>query len=258
MDPLPVEEPGAALRHAGIDATALPTDGVLIAEIAGRDSVAATVEVARARRSTLVLPTAAHTGTEYGDFHAPHHAAARLREILLPTGTTVLPLVHLASPALWAALNGRYASVIAERFGIFSPCLACHLYMHLCRVPLAWSLGDAAVVAGERDTHDGKVKLSQLPLGIDAATRVLARARIQLLEPLRFKWSAGGEQLCCVHSGNYRGLDGAVAYDELAYARYVHGFLEPAGRAVVDAWRTDAAPDYADLVAGVLEGPEAA
>jgi len=132
-------------------------------------------------------------------------------------------------------------------------------------------LGAAPVVAGERDTHGGRVKLSQASLGIDACGRVLARAGIELLEPVRRVregeeiagllgpgWETTARQLCCVHSANYTGLDGEVAFDELAYARYVHGFLEPAGDAVVDAWRETAEPDYEALIRAVLEGPDAA
>lgn len=269
MDFSPAENPAAALRAIGVDPEAADTEGVVLAEIAGRDSVAAALLAAQERGATRVLPTAVHTGTEYGDQLAPSRAVARLRE-LARGDFDVLPLVHVGSPALWAALCGRFASVLRETFGIHSPCLACHLYMHLCRVPLSWALGNAPVVAGERDTHDGKVKLSQLPGGIDATVRVLAHAGIELVEPLRRlssetieaavgpDWGQGDGQLCCVHSGNYLGLDGKVVYDQVAYARYVRGFLEPAGLAVVDAWRLDPEPDYAALVAAVIEGPEAA
>jgi hypothetical protein len=38
----------------------------------------------------------------------------------------------------------------------------------------------------------------------------------------------------------------------------VHGFLEPAGAAVVEAWREVSEPDYEALVRAVLEGPDAA
>jgi hypothetical protein len=54
------------------------------------------------------------------------------------------------------------------------------------------------------------------------------------------------------------GLDGTMVFDELAYARYVHGFLEPAGIAVIEAWRESADPDYEAVVRAVLEGPDAA
>jgi hypothetical protein len=125
--------------------------------------------------------------------------------------------------------------------------------------------------AGERDSHSGRVKLSQTPIGMDACARVLARAGVELIEPVRRMrgsediaaivgedWGAGTGRLRCVHADNYADLDGDVVYDELAYARYVHGFLEPAGIAIVDAWSNCAEPHYETIVRTVLGGPEAA
>jgi hypothetical protein len=251
-------------------ATLRDRPGLLIAEIAGRDSVAAALLAIRERDATTMLPTSVATSTEYGDEDAPVRAAEHLAE-LAGEGVEVLPAVRIGSPKLWAALSGRYAEAIRERFGIHSPCLACHLYMHLARLPLSWALGDVPIVAGERDSHDGRIKLSQTTLGIDASVRVLARAGVELLEPVRHlrdasqiralvgdQWGQGDRQLCCVHSGNYAGLDGTVTYDEVAYARYLHGFMEPAANAIIDAWRSDPDPDYGELVRGVLEGPDAA
>jgi hypothetical protein len=268
---IPCEQPEYALATIGFESAALAARGRLaIAEIAGRDSVAAAVTAVREHGFTTLLPTSVATGTEYGDEHAPDHAVERLIE-MLGADAEVLPPLRIGSPRLWAALNGRFASVIAERYRIRSPCLACHLYMHLARVPLSLALGGVPVIAGEREAHGTHLKLSQTVLGMDACTRVLARAGIDLLEPIRkirdseqivalvgSGWSGGTRQLCCVHSGNYTDLDGSIAYDELAYARYVHGFLEPAGAAIVEAWRHLAEPDYEALVRDVLDGPEAA
>lgn len=265
------EHPVRALAAAGLDAASLAArPGLAIVEIAGRDSIAAAVAAVRERGFTTLLTTSVATGTEYGDEGAPAKAAAYLGE-LLGGDVEVLPPLRLGSPRLWAALNGRFATVIAQRFDITSPCLACHLYMHLARVPLSLALGGVPVVAGERDTHGGRLKVSQTPSGIDACVRVLARAGVELLEPIRrlrdgeeiaalvgAGWEPGARQLCCVHSGNYVGLDGEAVLDELAHARYVRGFLEPAGTAVVDAWRDTPEPDYEALVRAVLEGPDAA
>jgi hypothetical protein len=267
----PAEQPLSALAAAGLDAGVLAArPGLAILEIAGRDSVAAAVAAVRERGLTTLLPTSVATSTEYGDEDAPAKTALYLAG-LLGEGVEVLPSLRLGSPRLWAALNGRYATVIAERFRISSPCLACHLYMHLARVPLSLALGGVPVVAGEREAHEGRLKLSQTPQGIDACVRVLARAGTELLEPIRRVrdseeiaalagpgWERRARQLCCVHSCNYVGLDGSTAFDELAYARYAHGFLEPAGMAVVDAWRDDPEPDYEALIRTILEGPEAA
>lgn len=267
----PAEHPLLALDAAGLDADALAARaGLAIVEIAGRDSVAAAVAAVRERGFATLLPTSAATSTEYGDEEAPAKTAQYLAR-LLGEGVEVLPAIRIGSPRLWAALNGRFAAVIAERFRISSPCLACHLYMHLARVPLSLALGGVPVIAGERESHGGRLKLSQTPQGIDACVRVLARAGVELLEPIRRvrdseeiaalagpRWERRARQLCCVHSANYVGRDGSTAFDELAYARYVHGFLEPAGMAVVDAWRNDPEPDYEALVDVVLDGPEAA
>lgn len=268
---IPAEHPEYALATIGLDSVSVSKRArIAIAEIAGRDSVAAAVLAVREHGFTTLLPTSVATGTEYGDEHAPDLAVERLTQVVGPD-VEVLPPLRLGSPRLWAALNGRFASVIAGRFHIFSPCLACHLYMHLARLPLALALGGVPIVAGERESHGTRVKLSQTAVGIDACTRVLAHAGVELLEPLRRVrdsetivhlvgpgWSGGSRQLCCVHSGNYTALDGSVVYDELAYSRYVHGFLEPAGTAVVDAWRETPEPDYEAVVRAVLLGPDAA
>ncbi len=240
-----------------------------IAEIAGRDSVAAAVAAVREHGFDTLLPTIALTGTEIGDFDAPYRAVERLTELLGGT-VDVLEPVQLSEPALWAAMNGRHAAELGDRYGLCSPCLACHLYLHLLRVPLAWELGHAPVIAGERDTHDGVVKLSQTIAGIDASVRVLGFAGIELLQPIRHlsgpevaelvggDWQQGAGQLGCLLSGNYRALDGSVRYDERAHARYLAEFLEPVGQAVVRAWRTEAekghTPDWDAIVRGVLEG----
>jgi len=268
---IPCEQPEYALATIGLDSLGLAARGnVAIAEIAGRDSVAAAVRAVRDRGFTTLLPTSVATGTEYGDEHAPDRAVEFLMRALGPS-VDVLPPLRLGSPRLWAALNGRFSKVLAERYRLTSPCLACHLYMHLARLPLSLALGGVPIIAGERETHGGRVKLSQTALGIDACVRVLARAGVELCEPIRkvqtseaiveligAVWPADTRQLCCVHSGNYIGIDGSVAYDELAYARFVHGFMEPAGSAIVEAWRDTPEPDYEAIVRDVLTGPEAA
>jgi hypothetical protein len=267
----PAEHPELALAAAGLEPESLSDrPGLAIVEIAGRDSAAAAVAAVRSRGFTVLLPTAVYTGTESGDEDAPLRAAAHVARVL-GDAVEILPLVRVGSQSLWAALNGRYAGVLHERFGIHSPCLACHLYMHLCRVPLSWAIGNAPVIAGERDTHGDRVKLSQMPAGIDACARVLARAGVELLEPIRHAreaaeiaalvgpgWEQGARQLGCVLSGNYAGLDGEVDFDEVAYARYVRGFLEPAGNALVDAWRAEPDPDYDAVIRRLLGDSDAA
>lgn len=236
-----------------------------IVEIAGRDSVAAAVAAVKASGFTSLVPTIAFTGTETGDREAPMRAVAALRRLLGDAAHVAEPVL-LSDPALWAAMNARPAAEIHARFGVCSPCLACHLYLHLLRIPLAWEHGNAPIIAGERETHDGRIKLSQTAGSIDAATRVLAYAGVRLLEPVRAAsgseiealvggaWAEADGQLGCQLSGNYLRADGSVVYDEAGYARFLGAFFEPLGRAVVDAWRAERAGAPAtDFRATVLE-----
>ncbi len=242
-----------------------------IAQIAGRDSVAAVVEAVRLRGFSQILPTIALTGTETGDFDAPRRAIVTLAD-RLGDGVEVLEPVELSDPALWSALNARFATTIQRSFGLYSPCLACHLYLHLLRVPVSWAYYNAPVIAGERDTHDGRIKLSQTRAGIDTAISVLDHAGVELIEPVRSLsgdqiaqlagdgWDEGAGQMGCVLSGNYRDLDSGVRFDADAYARYVSEFFEPVGRAVIDAWRDsrtsgEQAPpiDYEAIARAALE-----
>ncbi|MBN2405982.1 MAG: hypothetical protein JXE06_10430 [Coriobacteriia bacterium] len=240
-------------------------EGLVIGEIAGRDSVAALVEAVRGHAVTTILPTVAFAGTEFGDAEAPLRAVEYLRERVGKRAEVLKP-VELSSPRLWAALNSRFAAEITRRFGIYSACLACHLYMHLLRVPLSWALGNAPIVAGERDTHAGAIKLSQTVLSINASREILLHAGIELMQPIRHlknnsaieslvgtDWPQDDKQLECLLSGNYRSADGSVTYDEVAYARYVHEFLVPVGRAIVAAWRTEPDPRYQAIVRAMLE-----
>ncbi len=266
MAVIEAEHPGRAIAP-DVLASLRGRAGVAVVEIAGRDSLAAALKATRDEGLSVLVPTAAHTGTEYGDFAAPQRTRDLLDEAL--PDTEVLPLVRLASPRLWAAMNGRFADVVRERFSVHSPCLACHLYLHLCRVPLSWELASPPVVAGERDTHDGRVKLSQTPEVIDASVDVMGYAGIRLAEPVRLvtdgeriaeivgeSWGSSGGQLSCVLSGNYLDLGGAPVRDAGALRDYVEGFLVPVGREIVDAWRHAGAArsriDYEGLVRSVL------
>lgn len=238
-----------------------------IVEIADRDSVAAAVVAVRERGFRELVPTVALTGTETGDRNAPIRAVATLRS-LLGDRVTVHEPVALYDSALWSAMNARPLAEVFKRFGVYSPCLACHLYLHLLRVPLAWSHDNAPVIAGERNTHDGRIKLSQMPEGIDAAIHVLEYAGIELIQPIREAsgaevaklvgdgWDQGSDQLGCQLSGNYANFDGTVDYDADGYRRYVTEYLEPVGRAVLDAWRTERegapAADFGAVVRSVL------
>ncbi len=239
-----------------------------IGEVAGRDSAAAIIKAASFDSIGAVLPTLVCTGTEYGSWETVLGNVALIKDrVDKGYRKRFYDAILLGDVDLWWALNGRFLSVIRERFGLYSPCFGCHLYMHLVRVPLAKELDCRTIISGERVKHDNQIKINQTSLVLDAYEEVLESSGIRLIFPVRDissgseikalvgdDWEEGDKQLKCVLSGNYRGLAGEVLYDEARVEAYLGEFLVPAGKRVLEAWDSGGAVDYFGIVRGVLAG----
>lgn len=230
----------------------------VIAEIAGRDSAAALLAFAAENELIEVIPTVAHTGTEYGD---PAVLLDNLEflKARLP-GVRFAPLAELNDPELWSALGGRFIFKLINDFGIYSPCSTCHLYLHLLRLPLYFQTGAECIISGERDHHDGRLKPSQTPPLLDAFNRVLGSVGARLVHPIRQQydgaaigrlvgdgWGEGQRQMSCIFSGNHLDVEGSSLYDEAVMGRFIDGFLIPAGEALA-ARLVRGERDYAEAV----------
>jgi len=213
------------------------TDGLAIIEIAGRDSIAAALEAARHGDFKAFLPTIAYTGTEFGDWETPFKKTDVLREELSIKGLKVFDPLVLGAPRLWWRLCGRYATHLFKTFGFYSPCVGCHLYLHALRIPLAKKLTCNVIIGGERESHEGKIKINQIGVALDAYVSFARTFGIELLLPLRKMannehieaiinqpWDEGAEQLECVLSKNYVGREGDVVYSKRAIKRFFSEF----------------------------------
>jgi hypothetical protein len=237
-----------------------------VVEVAGRDSLAAALRAAPEADHDLFLPAVAYTGTEFGEWRLPFEKIEYLKERLrgVGAGVEVLAPVVMGAPELWRLLCGRYVLAQYRRFGFYTPCIGCHVYLHALRVPLAKMTGCRVVVAGERESHGGVVKLNQIPTALDAYVELLARFDVELSLPLRHV-SSGAEigeivgtdrresegQLGCVLSQNYRDADGAVPYDEEAVRRFLDEFALPLAERAVNAYLAGERPDYETLADGL-------
>ena len=214
------------------------TEGLAIAEIAGRDSIAAALEAINTRDFQALLPTIAYTGTEFGDWKVPFHKTELLKESLGKKGVKVFDPIILGAPRLWWRLCGRYVTTLIKEFGFYSPCIGCHLYLHTIRIPLARKIGCSVVIGGERESHEGKTKINQIGVALDAYISFARKFGIELFLPLRNMssnkdietiinqpWEEGAEQLGCVLSKNYQDKDGNVSsYSESAIERFFREF----------------------------------
>jgi len=243
------------------------SDRPAIVEVAGRDSIAAAVRAVDELPLDTVLPTIAYTGTEFGDWRIPFEKAEFLKKLLAEKrpGVTVYGPVVLGAPGLWRALNGRYVSTLSERYGFYSPCFCCYVYSHALHIPLANMTRCNIGVAGERESHDGRVKLNQISAALDAYVDLLARFGVELMLPLRHvasgaeieelvggDWEEETGQLGCVLSGNYRDTSGGVSYVEDAVRRFLDEFAVPVAERFLTAYLAGETPDYSKLAEGIL------
>lgn len=211
--------------------------GVAIAEIAGRDSIAAVIRACEEKAIHAIVPTIAYTGTEYGNWEVPFEKTEVLKHKLRGKNIRVYDTIILGSPRFWWKLCGRYTTHLSRKFGFYSHCLGCHLYFHAIRVPLARKLHCSLIIGGERESHDDRIKLNQIGISLDAYIDLLGRFNIELFLPIRHmrsgkeveaivggQWGEGADQLECVLSKNYREEDDSVTLDEEAVKRFFDEF----------------------------------
>ena len=235
-----------------------------IVEIAGRDSVAAAVKSVDEESFTDLLPTYVYTGTEHGPWASVNQAVERLAG-LLPE-VRIHNLVVLGSPCFWQALCGRFISELISRYGFYTPCVGCHLYLHSVRMPLAHALGKVPIISGEREWHDGAIKVNQIYEALNVYEKIAKEFGIRLLFPVRnitkgdrieeilgFEWQEGKEQLGCVLSGHYRALEGSVDYAPSQVKMYLEEFAWPCAKKIIESYTAGRIPNHLEIAGQVLD-----
>lgn len=234
-----------------------------IVEIAGRDSVAAAVKSVEEESFTDLLPTYVFTGTEHGPWASVDQAVERLAGRL--PEVRIHNLVVLGSTSFWQALCGRYMSELISRYGFYTPCVGCHLYLHSVRIPLALAIGAVPIISGEREWHDGSIKLNQISEALDFYKDIVKDFGVHLLLPVRhitkgnriaeilgFEWHQGKEQLDCVLSGNYRRLDGSVEHTARQVQIYLEEFAGPCAKKIIESYTAGRIPNHLEIAAEIL------
>jgi hypothetical protein len=238
-------------------------DGLALMELAGRDSIAAAIRGVLNEEFTDIIPTFAYTGTETGPIGILDQAIDRLKARL--PHVRIHEAVFMGSPGFWQALNGKYIQELLSRFGFYTPCIGCHLYLHSIRIPLSLLLGGIPIISGERERHNGSVKINQTSEALESYQELAKGFGIRLYLPLRhisdgatiqeilgFQWGEGDEQLDCVLSGNYRTVEGTVLIGQGEVKRYLDEFAVPIARAVVASYIQGRVPNHLEIAAELL------
>jgi len=216
----------------------------VIGEFSGRDSVAAIMKVLEDPSIKYILPIATFAGTEYGDFDALYENYEKMLEIVearFGSDKTIYPLLEYSNHDIWSLMNGRMVALNVEKYGYMTPCIGCHLYFHLTKLPFALALS-GRIISGERASHDGRIKVNQLDVCLDAYQKVIEACGGSLLMPIRhtasgdqvenligWGWEEGKDHPKCVLSGNYRDAQGKAIYDLEILNTYLEDTLVPLG-----------------------------
>jgi hypothetical protein len=240
-----------------------------IVEIAGRDSIAAAIKALETKQIDAFLPTLAYNGAQYGSLESVEYAVEVLARRV--GREKVLNLEIIGSPQFWQALTVRFGDLLTEKFGFFTSYVACHLYIHAVRVPLAKRLNCKLLISGERESHDGKIKLNQTETVLDRYAQLISKFNIELYQPLRKMsagqeivdligeaWPQGERQLKCMVSGNYKNPDGKVDFgpgrrfsDEKS-AQFLDRFALPLASASLEKILKHELVDYEKEAAKIL------
>jgi len=234
-----------------------------VVEIAGRDSIAAAVKSTQEYGFTDLLPTYAYTGTEYGPWDIVNQALLRLRNRL--PHVRVHPLIVLGSPEFWKSLNGIFISELFSIYGFYTPCIGCHVYLHTVRIPLAILLGNIPIISGERERHNGSIKINQIPEALDLYKQLTETFRIQLILPLckisngkeieailQMDWHQGKEQLYCCLSGNYRSMDDSVEINKTQVMDYLNEFAIPCTEKIIREYISGKIPNHIEIAKQII------
>ncbi len=156
----------------------------IIIEISGLDSLGAAILFRESVKNPIFIPTLAVIPTEYGDMNTVISQAERVLKKRLKDAF-ITPFVILRDLRLWSILNGRYIPSIIQEFGFYSPCIGCHLYVHVLRIALAKIIGAKVIVTGERLKHNGKLKINQTSTSLSSHEQFCKEYGILLKLPLK-------------------------------------------------------------------------
>jgi hypothetical protein len=209
----------------------------VIVDLAGKDSFAAIIRYLE-DSSTFplkLLPVVVKSPTEYGPDEQFINSFNNLRDKLLKTyDIRFSSVLFIEEPLLWHYLNGRFVANTIDNYNFYSPCPACHIYIHSIRAFVAQKLGINKIISGERLSHGSKVKLNQLDVSIKYHSELLEKLNVTHLQPIKgisddtiindlinkYVDVNSIHHFRCVFSSNYRETDGTVAIPSKLDAYY--------------------------------------
>lgn len=213
----------------------------VVGEFAGRDSIAAILKAFEEKDINYILPIVSYAPTEYGDLTNIQKNYNYLKQKTKEKyGDTkkLLDIQYYSSYELWRKINCLEIQSFIDNYKFYSPCIGCHMYFHLLKIPFA-SKYSRRVISGERISHDGQIKINQSEIVLNTYKNIMKKLGIELITPLinisdgdEIKdiigaewWEQGVHHLKCVYSGNYKDKDDRITVSQDSIKKYLDEYL---------------------------------
>lgn len=230
---------------------------IYIAELAGKDSVAAIHKFMRTHHDSKIIPSIAYTRTEYGGFDSYFKSLEYLKKFAVKCNVTVEELHNLSDERLWNIFCVKYQYQLHQKFGFYTPCIMCHMYTHLLRMPLCYQYGAAGIITGERTVHGDKVKINQHPRTLECFKKLIDYSGLKLIQPVvtmkdtgEVDREIGNQEIVthandtkCILSGNLNGY----IIDEMMLQKFLDEYIYKIGIYIIDAFRAGRDIPYQEL-----------
>ena len=225
---------------------------VLLTDFAGRDSIAACMQILKDEKIDSVIPVGDIVPSRYGDTDSYSRNWENLAQLIGKNhpNTDLKPWFIVDGQDFWKIINQRYVPQIIRKFGWFTPCIGCHFHFYAMRSVLVEILGDKKIIlaSGEKRLHkNGKRKANQTDAAVNAYAKFSLERGIdhrfpihnfeseeQIVSLIGTQWKEGGSQMSCIHSGNDQDDYGRLKFTEQQISEIMAEYILPMGQKYIE------------------------
>ncbi|MCP4762759.1 MAG: hypothetical protein GY870_13350 [archaeon] len=223
-----------------------PISNSYIAEIAGKDSIAAIIQAIEDQKIESVIGIGIYHRGFYGNIDEPVENYSLFQNFLVTDHLISYPIIYLNISDLFERLIIKNSAIIQKYFKYFNPCPACHLLFHMMRIPVAQHYNIRYIITGERIYHGNIQKLNQHGEILSKYKKYLEKHQINLIQPLLDiqkdeeiyqllgkQWNPNILPCKCMFSKNYYDEDGEIPFDLKNIISSLENFYFPLFSSVV-------------------------
>ncbi len=221
---------------------------VLLTDFAGRDSIAACMEILKHEQIDTVIPIGDIVPSRFGDTDSYFQNWEALSKLIKKNHSNIdlKPWFIVDGQDFWKILNERYVSQIRETYGWFTPCTGCHFHFYAMRAVLIEILKNykTILVSGEKRLHrHGKKKANQTDAAVKAYSEFSHERGVDHRFPIHHfeseeliatligdEWKEGRSQMSCIHSGNDQNDNGGPRYSDEQISEVMAAYILPMGK----------------------------